>query len=172
MPNKTRKITLTIFAIVYNLLTILMIAYMMKDQSSSLGFIFIFPIFWIFLGIILFIIQKDMKNKDLTEKILIYFATPIPLFIFLFFYNNFTDNKYIQSSYEYNKNGKRHKEIEYQYINNGQTQRKEFYISVDSITPDNPMNIQDTWLKDSIWIYYNESGKLKKTEDYRKKDSR
>ncbi len=133
---------------------------MLQDQSSSLGYVLIFfPIFWIISGIILgiFFWKKIVNNKGIINKVLIFFSTPLALLSFEFLRANFTDSKYIIGSREYDNKNERYREITYDYSVGGQTQRIEFYKLVSD------------WEKDSIWIYYNKDGSIKKKIDYRKR---
>lgn len=150
---------LIIFAIIFNIITGIFILNIINDQSSSLGYLYIFPIFWIISGIILSLLskQKFVNFVGITDKILFFFSTPLALIFFYFLYVQSTDAKYIIGSREYDKGNHRYKEVTYDYEVAGQNQRTEFYI------------LKDGWTKDSIWTFYNKDGRIKKTEDYRKK---
>ena len=150
---------LIIFAVIFNIITGIFILNIINDQSSSLGYLYIFPIFWIISGIILSLLSKRkiVNFAGITNKILFFFSTPLALISFYFLYVQLTDAKYISGSREYDKGNYRYKEVTYEYEVAGQNQRKEFYI------------LKNGWEKDSIWTYYNKDGSIKKTEDYRKK---
>lgn len=143
---------------------------MYRDQSASLGYVLIFPIFWILTGIILGVLfwLKKIKVNSWVDRIVITCATPIPVFILLSF-QSLLSGGLITSSYEYNKNGYRHREVKYEYSSGGQIQRVEFYISKDEVTEANPFPISDVWLKDSIWTFYKRDGTIEKQEEYRTK---
>ena len=153
---------LIIFAIIYNIITVIFILNMMNDQSGSLGYVIIFfPIFWIISGVILFLFKwkKLINFEGISDKILLFFSTPFALILFYFIYVQSTDAKYIRGQYEYDKGNYRYKEITYEYENAGQNQRKEFYI------------LDGEWKKDSIWTYYNKDGSIEKVEDFRNKSN-
>jgi hypothetical protein len=66
---------------------------------------------------------------------------------------------------EFNKNGHRHRIVHYSY-STGKLQRIECYVSKDSVSDSMPFPKTDTWLKDSVWTYYNWNGTVEKTEKY------
>ena len=151
-------------------MTIYFISEMYRDQSASLGYVLIFPFFWVGLGIILGLLFwfKKIKMSSWLDKIFLACSTPIPIFILLAF-QSIQSGGLITSSYEFNKNGHRHREVRYQYSSGGQTQRLEYYVSKDEVTETNPFPTSDIWLKDSIWTFYTKRGTLEKTEDHRTK---
>ena len=162
--------TLLFYFIAYNLVTIYFISEMYRDQSASLGYVLLFPIFWGIAGVILGILlwRKKIKISSWVDKILIACSTPIPVFILLAFQSTLSGGL-ITSSYEFNKNGHRHREVKYQYSSGGQTRRLEYYVSKDDVTDTNPFPTSDIWLKDSIWIFFKRDGTVEKKEDYRTK---
>jgi hypothetical protein len=147
---------LLIFAFFYTAITLFFINDLNNNQSASLGYLFIFPIFWIIAGIILIFSIKynKIKIKGALDILILSFSTPIPLFIFLFFSHLSSPSSHINSTSEYDKNGKRFKEIEYVY-SNLKIERKEIYTSRGY-----------GWNKDSIWVYYDKDGKVLKKENY------
>jgi len=163
---KTNKVLLT-FAIVYTIITISFINNIQQDQSASLGYVFIFPVFWIIAGIILGLLFwfKKIRLQTLADRFFLLFSTPLPLLLVFLVFSNLPSSRLITSSYEYNKDGHRHREVKYDY-SVGQTQRIEYYISKDIVTESRPFPENDNWLKDSVWTYYNKNGKIQKTEKY------
>jgi len=159
--------TLIIFFILYNIITLAFISNIQQDQSASLGYVFIFPVFWIIAGIVLSLLFRSKRAtlKTFWDKFLLFFSTPIPLLLVLFIFYQFTSAGLTTSSSEYNKNGHRYREIHYDY-SIGQPQRIEFYVSQDTVTESQPFPQSDIWLKDSVWTYYNRDGTIKKTENY------
>ena len=141
---------------------------MYRDQSASLGYVLIFPIFWVIAGIILGLLfwLKKAKVSSWLDKILVVCSTPIPIFV-VFASHSFFSSGLVPSTYEFNKNGHRHREIKYQYSSSMQTQRVEYYISKDEVTETNPFPATDNWLKDSVWTYYKRDGTIERKEDYR-----
>lgn len=132
---------------------------MNSDQSASLGYLFIFPIFWIVAGIILIFSIKlnKIKIKGFLDNLILSFSTPLPLFIFLLIWHLLSSSSHINSTYEYDKGGLRFREIEYVY-SNLKIERKEIYTSRGY-----------GWNKDSIWVYYDKDGKIIKKENYTQK---
>lgn len=163
---KTSK-TLIAFCIVYNIITFYFISNIQQDQSASLGYVVIFPVFWIISGIILGVLfwLKKASLKTFWDKLLLFLSTPFALLIPFLIISNLPSSRLITSSSEYNKNGHRHREIHYDY-SVGQAQRIEYYISKDIVTDSIPFPETDIWLKDSIWTYYNKDGTIQKTENY------
>jgi len=75
-----------VFAILYTLITIWWLIDF-KSSSGGRGFVyvFIFPIFWLFAGILLamfFYLKKVQLNTNI-DMISLIFSTPIPLFYYL-----------------------------------------------------------------------------------------
>lgn len=147
---------LIIFAFFYTAITLFFLNEINKDQSSSLGYLFIFPTFWIIAGIIFWISisSKKIKIRSSLDKIILSFSTPLPFFIFLFIWKGLSPSSHVNSTYMYEKNGKQFKEIEYVY-SNLEIERKEYYVSKGY-----------GWTKDSIWIYYGKDGKVIRQENY------
>jgi glucan phosphoethanolaminetransferase (alkaline phosphatase superfamily) len=163
---KTNKVLLA-FAIVYVIITISFLHNIQKDQSASLGYVFIFPIFWIIGGMILGLLFwfKKVRLQTIANKLLLLFSTPLPLLTVFIIFSNLPSSRLTKSTDEYNKDGHRHREVKYDYAV-GHTQRIEYYISRDTVTDDKPFPVKDVWLKDSVWTYYNKDGTIQKTEKY------
>ena len=140
-----------------------------RDQSSSLGYLYIFPAFWLLGGIILVILFwfKKIRLQNFVDIILLFFSTPFPIWIVFFIFMVSQSSNLITSSYEYNKGGHRKREVKYQYQSR-ETQRIEFYTSKDTVTESNPFPQNDLWLKDSTWTYYKEDGTIDKVEEHSK----
>lgn len=151
-------------------MTIAFISNIYRDQSSSLGYVFIFPVFWIIAGIILIVLfrRKKIRLNFWLDKLVLVCSTPVTIFLIVAFHF-ITSDGLITSSYEYNKNGHRHKEVKYEYSSGGPTQRVEYYISKDPVTDTTPFPTNDVWLQDSVWTYYDKDGTIEKSEDYRTK---
>ena len=165
---KINKRLLTFF-VLYALVTIYFIYDIKRDQSSSLIYLYIFPVFWLLGGIILVLLFwfKKIRLQSSGDKVLLFFSTPLPIWIVFFIFMLSQSSKLITSSYEYNKGGHRRREVQYQYQSR-QTQRTEFYTSKDTVNESNPFPQNDVWLKDSTWTYYKEDGTIDKVEDYSK----
>lgn len=158
-----------IFTIIFYIVTFVIIKNMLNDQSASLGYVLIvFPIFWGFSLIVLIslLIAYRKNNKQTIDWILIGLCTPIPTLLigFLLSINPLRENTGM--TYEYNKDYHRHREVRIEYSNQ-KPKRLEFYISFDTISDSVAFPVTDKWLKDSVWIYYDRSGKVIKTERYK-----
>ncbi len=150
---------LIVFAFFYTAITLFFINDLNSNQSASLGYLFIFPIFWVVAGIILILSIKFnyIKIKGTLDKLILSFSTPLPFFIFIFIWQLFSPSSHINSTSEYDKDGLRIREIEYGYTNL-KIERKEIYTSRGY-----------GWNKDSIWVYYDKDGKIIKKENYTQK---
>lgn len=154
------------FAIIYTMITLFLFGGIYSEQSASLGYVFMLVGFWI-IGIIVLgglIYWKKIKVKSKWDWLILIFATPIPAFLLMFI--GLPKREIPASSYEYNMGRHRHRVMRYDY-KSGKIKRMEFFKSVDSVTDDKPFPANDTWLKDSIWIYYDNNGQIERTEDYR-----
>jgi len=157
---------LRIFAITYSTITLFFFWNIYSDQSALLGYVFIFPWFWVLGGLLLggLLYWKKIKVKSKLDWATLIFATPIPTFLFMFIGSSISEGP--SSTYEYNKDGHRHRIVTYDY-KDGKTKRKEFYKSADFVIEEKPFPTGDNWLKDSVWVYYDKGGKIEKTEDFR-----
>lgn len=172
---KTEKImtkstkTLVTFAITYTAITIYFVADIKRDESASLGYLFLFPTFWLIGGLmlgLLFWFTKIKVSKTL-HKIALIFSTPGPTLVFFFIWSMLPYSQSPASTYEFNINGYRHRQVKYQY-DNGQLKKVEYYMSQDSVTEENPFPEKDIWLKDSIWTYYNKDGTIEREYNIRR----
>jgi hypothetical protein len=161
---------LLVFSITYTLITLAFISNIYQDQSATLGYIFIFPVFWIIAAIALILLFKFKKVNisSWRDSILVFFSTPVPVIIFLVIKTTSFDGP-VLSNLEYIKDRHLHKEIKYEYSVGDKIRRVEYYISQDIINDSTPMPSHPVWLKDSIWIYYKKDGTIEKKEDYRAK---
>ena len=166
--NKKSNKILLIYSIAYSAIILYFISEMLRDQSASLGYAFLFPIFWatadLLLGLLFWLTK--IKIQTLKDKIAIAFSTPIPLFVFAFIWSLLPGSESPGMTREYNKDGHRYREVQYEY-SNGRNKRIEYYKSQDKVTDENPFPEKEIWLKDSIWTYYRKDGQIEKTEDFR-----
>lgn len=81
IKNKESDKILLIYAIVYSVITLFFITEIKRDQSASLGYVFIFPIFWIIAGILLILLFRwtNIKIQTITDKISLLLSTPMPI---------------------------------------------------------------------------------------------
>jgi hypothetical protein len=164
--EKSNKI-LIIFAIIYTAITIYFVADIKRDQSASLEYLFLFPAFWLIGGLILGLLfwLTKIKIQTTLDRITLAFSTPGPMLAFFFIWSMLPSSQSPTSTFEYNDNGHRHRQVKYQY-SNGQTEKVEYYISQDRVTEENPFPENDIWLKDSIWTFYNKEGTIEREEKY------
>ena len=158
-----------LFAIIFYIVTLIIIKNMLNDQSDSLGYVLIvFPVFWGFSLIILIsllIANRKIKKKSI-DWFLIILCTPLPTLVIGFLLSVNPLKETTGMTYEYNKNFRRHREVKIEY-NNHKLKRLEFYISYDTVSNSNAFPVTDRWLKDSVWIYYDRNGDVIKSEKYR-----
>lgn len=168
--NKGSNKILLIYSIVYSVITLCFISEMQRDQSASLGYVLLFPIFWAIAGLLLGLLfwLTKINIQTFVDKIAIVFSTPIPLLVFVFFWSLIPGSESPRMTREYNKEGHRCREVQYEY-SSGKNKRIEYYIIQDKVTDENPFPVTDIWLKDSIWTYYTKDGQIEKTEDFRNK---
>ncbi|POS00525.1 hypothetical protein Q361_1773 [Flavobacterium croceum DSM 17960] len=162
-PNKT----LIVFAIIYTAITVYFVIDIKHDESASLGYLFLFPAFWLIGGLLLGLLfwLTKIKAKTTIDKISLAFSTPGPMLAFFFIWSVLPYSQSPASTYEYNSNGHRYRQVKYQY-SNGQTEKIEYYVSQDTVTEENPFPENDIWLKDSTWTYYNKNGTIERKEKY------
>ena len=152
------------FAVVYCFLSYFLVTSQRNgNESNSLGYVFIFPVFWIVGGIVLYLLFKvnDIKVKSIFEWVILLFSTPIATLIFMAVIpnpneittTNFRKNNYLAKKVTYSDSA-------------GHIERVEFYKSVDTINEETTFPTSDNWLKDSIWIYYNKDGSIKNKVRY------
>jgi hypothetical protein len=166
--TKSNK-TLLIFSILHTAITIYFVVDIKSNESASLRYLFLFPAFWLVGGLILGLLfwLTKIKLKTTLDKITVAFSTPAPMIVFFFIWSMLPYSQSPASTYEYNSNGHRHKQVKYQY-HNGQTKTIEYYISQDSITEENPLPENVIWLKDSIWTFTTKTEQLNEKNDIRR----
>lgn len=157
--------TLTVFAIIYTTITVYFLVDIKRDESASLGYFFLFPVFWLIGGLVLGLLFWLIKIKINTtiDKISFAFSTPGPMIIFFIIWSFLPNSQSRASTYEFNRHGYRYRQVKYEY-GDGMTERVEYYISQDTITEENPFPENNIWLKDSIWTYYNKDGTIEREE--------
>lgn len=168
--TRSRKLdrALLLFAIAYSAITLYFISGMLRDQSASLGYVILFPVFWAIAGLLLGLLfwLKKVKIQTLADKITLGFSTPIPLVVFIFIWTSFSSSENPTMTREYNKNGHRYREVFYEY-SPGNRKRIEYYKSQDNVNDESPFPKSNIWAKDSIWTYYKRDGQIERAEDYR-----
>ncbi|GAO41401.1 hypothetical protein [Flavihumibacter petaseus] len=71
------------YCLAYNIVTLIFVSNIYKDQSASLGYMYFFPAFWILAGLILIIlyVQKKVRFETRWEKVLLILSTPGPFLV-------------------------------------------------------------------------------------------
>jgi hypothetical protein len=137
-----------------------------EDPSSSLGYGYFIILFMMIAAITLFFLlrKKVIQPKSPLEKIGIFTATPVLMFIglliFLFFKENETSAAY------FTKNNYRYKEIKFDDNKFSGGKRIEYYRSKDPIRFRSDFE-SVIWIKDSTWIYLSEQGDTIKKIKYK-----
>lgn len=162
------NITLTWFTlgfILFNSLFYLHLSSM--DGGSSIIYIFICPIFWLLTLIIVAFWSYKQRNIWFKENlrnssfILLFFCTPIPIFMF----GSLVRPEIYLSGISFNsKNGITIKKEDWNY-NSGKTAIIKYWkINIENYmgNPDD-----DRFKKDSTWIYFEKDGDTLKTETYK-----
>lgn len=136
------------------------------DQSGSLTYIIIFPVFWVIAGIALLILIKVARINILKRwnQLGILLSTPIPYYLLLFIWYKLPMSESPSSTWERDVDGKRLRQIYYSYDNH-QYKRIEYYSSVDTVTNKQPFPRTENYVLDSI-KYFNQDGSLKKTKTF------
>jgi len=78
---------LRFFAVIYVTISAIFVWKIYSDPSASLGYAPMFMLFWLIAGITLItlVVKKEIQIKTNWDTIILLFATPIPLLVFLFF---------------------------------------------------------------------------------------
>ncbi len=162
------NITLTWFTLVFIFINLLFYLHSSSmNGGSSIIYIFIYPIFWL---LTLFIVtfwsykQRDIwfkKDIKTSTFILLFFCTPIPLFLF----GALQRPEMYRSGTGFNSiNGITIKDETWNY-NNGKTAIIKYYkINVENYMGNGD---DDRFKKDSTWIYFEKTGDTLKTETYK-----
>lgn len=162
------NITLTWFTlgfILTNFLFYLHISTM--NGGSSIIYIFIYPIFWLLTILIAglwsykqrhFWFKKDVKTSSF---ILLFFCTPVPIFLFSALIRT---EMYCASTGFTPKNGETIKSETWVYNNGKLAIRKYWKINIENY---NGNGDDDSFKKDSTWIYLKKDGDTLKIETYK-----
>jgi hypothetical protein len=137
------------------------------NGGSSMIYIFIFPIFWILT--ILIACFWSYKQKDIwfrkdikpSSIILLFFCTPIPLFIFG---GLLKPETYRAGTGFTTKSGATIKNETWVYNNGKLAIEKYWKINIENY---NGNGDEDNFKKDSTWIYIEKNGDTLKTETYK-----
>lgn len=138
------------FNIVYYAVTLIFINLGRDDASSSLGYGFFIVGFWLASAVVIvfFLINKIIQPKSILDKVGVFMATPVlsivAICLILFF------QKEESSEYHFNKDGYRYKAVTVHHKGTSNVKRIEYYRSKGTNN--------ESWLKDSTWVYFSESG--------------
>jgi hypothetical protein len=151
--------------------TIILILYeeAQRDPSASLGIGFAFMFIFILFPVLQFILWrvKIIRVKTIVDKIGMLTATPlIPIVVFSIA-SRVNAGKTTSSTAEYNANNHRYRMEYYAFSKIPKTRKIAFYKSVDTVSETSPYPETDEWVKDSIWLYFSESGDTIRKEIYR-----
>lgn len=148
------------FNIIYYAIIFVFIKMGRDDPSSSLGFGYFIIGFWIIAAIvlILLLIKKVIHPKSTLEKIGIFTATPILSIAAVWLILSFRENASSESYFD--KDNHRYKVITFHYKKTSNVKRVEYYRSQDATG--------GTWVRDSTWLYFSESGDTLKKIKYKK----
>ena len=137
-----------IFNVIYYAVTLFFIKSGRDDASASLGYGYFIIGFWIIaaIALVVFLIRGFIRPKSILEKIGIFTATPVLSLTAIGLIISLQGN--VSSEYHFSKNGSRYKAITFQYKNDLNVERIEYYRS----------QYGGEWKKDSTWVYFSESG--------------
>lgn len=160
--------TLLTFATIHIIVSFFLLQKVFKDESGSLGIGYFFVFFWLVSGAILLalFIRKLITINTHGDKILLLFSTPIP--IILIFISIFFSKEPRGGERQYIKNDYTIREIDIMYRFSDNIKRKEFYRNMQPNLQIFPVVVSNGWVKDSIWVYYDNTGNIIKTTDFRK----
>jgi hypothetical protein len=158
---------LILFGTIYFAISAIFVNNIFEDQSSSLAYVYIFPVFWIVAGIALIILVKFGKvdTKLKWNKVGIFLSTPVPYWLIFITWSMLPMNESPSSTWERNVEGKSRRQVHYSY-DNYQDKRIEYFSSKDSVTEDQPFPKTEEYLLDSI-LYFDRKGILTKKETYK-----
>jgi hypothetical protein len=129
-----------------------------ENPSSSLGYGFFIVGFWIVAAVVLvfFLIKKIIRPKSVLDKIGVFMATPVLSIVSVWLILSFQENASSESYF--NKGNYRYKIKTFHYGETSNIKRVEYYRS---------QNTDETWVKDSTWIYLSEAGDTIKRVNYK-----
>ena len=157
---------LIVFNLAFYFITLLLYSAARHDQSSSLGYGFLIPIFWAaaFFTLIILLATKKIKPTTVLDKIGVVMATPLLSIIIALFTMASVESPASESHFD--DGNHRYKVVKFDFRASGRTKRIEYYKGIDTISPNNIFP-DEKWMKDSTWVYFSESGDTLKTVRYR-----
>jgi hypothetical protein len=139
------------------------------DPSISLGIGFAYMFLFVLFPILQFILwrTKIIKVSTTADKIGMVTATPLLPIIVFTVAARLSQGKARSSTFEFNVNNHRYQEAYYDFTGSAKTRMIEFYKSVDTVSEAAPFPETDKWVKDSVWLYFSETGDTIRKERYR-----
>jgi hypothetical protein len=152
------------FNICYYLITIGFIVASQRDPSSSLGYGFLIIGFWAVAGVLLAVLwlTRAIRPRSVADKIGIFTATPVLTMVVIFIILGLTER--VSSEEQFNVGQYRYKRLDYRHP--GSSGRIEMYRSTDRVNSKGDLD-NDSWVKDSTWIYLSAAGDTVRKEKYR-----
>jgi len=146
-----------IFNIIYYAIFLALIKQGQNYPSSSLGYGYFVFVFWIVAAItlVLLLISKIIRPESILQKIGIFTATPALTFLVIALL--FSMQERTESEWYFDKQGYRHRVKTFAYKRTSKIKRIEYYRSQD----------KTTWVRDSTWLYFSESGDTLKRIKYK-----
>ena len=114
--------------------------------------------------LVLMVVRKKVPTKGVWNNIGLFLATPVIFFLAIGIGINITDK--VESEWHFDKNGYRFKVVSFAYRPSGRTMRREIYRSQEMVSEGNFDFRSITWIRDSTWTYYSETGDTTKIEKY------
>lgn len=137
------------------------------NGGGSMIYIFIFPSFWILTLLILALWGYNQRhcwfkeNLRTSSFILLFFCTPIPLFVFS---SLIRPEMYCSGTGYNSKNGFTIKDETWNFNNGNTAIIKYWKINIENYRGNGD---DDRFIKDSTWIYFKKNGDTLKTETYK-----
>lgn len=154
------------FNVVYYLITFVLIGQGWNDQSSSLGYGFLIVIFWAVAAVVLAVLwnRKVIRPKSIADKIGIFAATPVLMIVVVSLIVGLGER--VSSEEQFNVGQYRYKQLNYGNPGTSSARRVEFYKSTDMVNTKGDLE-NDSWVKDSVWIYFSAEGDTIRKVKYR-----
>jgi hypothetical protein len=155
------------FNVLYYLIVFVLIWQGRSDPSSSLGYGFLIVIFWAIAGVAMvgLWVTKVIRPRSIADKIGIFTATPVLTLVVVSLIMSLTER--VSSEEQFNVGQYRYKVLRYGNPGSTSGRRLEFYRSEDMVNSKGDLE-NDSWVKDSVWIYLSAKGDTIKKVTYKK----
>ena len=163
------NIPLLLFNIVFYGTVLYLYGQAKQDPSISLGIGFAYIFLFVLFPIVQVILwrTKIIKVRTTADKIGMVTATPLLPLIFFTVAARISQGNARSSTFEFNVNNHRYQEAYYNFTGTTKLRKIEFYKSNDTVSEGSPFPETDKWVKDSIWLYFSETGDTIRKEHYR-----